>query len=264
MKQRLNVFLLTDMEGIAGIDTIEEMDRDSEIFLTAQKKLCNSINLCVASCFDAGADRVYYLDGHAGGGNVIEARIDPRAVKCSIAEWQTLLKNGDIDCQIELGAHARAGTVGGFLDHTLSSRAIYSVRVNGMEMSELSLHAILCAKYRVPIVAVTGDETACAQAREYIPGIFVGAVKNATVRNVATTYPDADEILCDTVKASLADWRTVPCLQISAPLTVEYTYYRTDMCEEALAKYTGDVVRVDARTLKKTVDTLTSYADLKF
>ena len=262
--ERLNVFLLTDVEGIAGVDSIDEMDRESERYLETRKKLCHSINLAVDACFESGATALYYLDGHGGGGNVIDGEIDPRAVKCTIAQWQELLKNGSIDCQIELGSHARAGTVGGFLDHTLSSKLIYFIKINGVEMSEVSLHATLCARYGVPIVAVTGDEVACAQAKEYLPDVFVGAVKRATRRNIATTYPNADEILQSTVKAALAGRHSVSCARYTTPLVVEQAYYRTDMCEETLDHCTSDFERVDARTLRKTVPAISSYADLKF
>ncbi|MBQ8310652.1 MAG: M55 family metallopeptidase [Clostridia bacterium] len=264
MKQRLNVFLLTDMEGIAGINDIGEMDRTAACFSLSCEKLCASINLAVNACFDAGADRVYYLDGHGGGGNVNAKKIDRRATKCSLEEWQELLKNGEIDCQIELGAHARAGTIGGFLDHTISSTSIYSIKINDMEMSEFSLHAILCAKYNVPIIAVIGDEVACKQAQEYIPEIYCGAVKVASCRNVATTDPDADRILVDTVKTALANRASVPCIQLQEPLCVEQSFYRTDMCESALANCSADVLRVNARTLQKEVQCISSYFDLKF
>ncbi len=263
MNNGFNVFLLTDIEGIAGIDAMQEIDRESNQYDIATKKLCASINLAVAACFDEGANRVYYLDGHAGGGNVDERLIDQRAVKCTLSEWQELLKEGMIDCQIEIGAHARAGTVGGFLDHTLSSKSIFAIKVNGCEMSEFSLHAILCAKYGVPIIALTGDETACAQAKEYVPDIYTGAVKIADCRNAATTYPDADKILYDTVRASLANRHSVSLIPFEEPICVEQTFYRTDMCEEALEKHADNVLRIDARTLKKTVSSISSYADLK-
>ena len=264
MKTSLNVFLLTDLEGVAYVDSIDDMDRTSAHFAHVREKLCTEINLAVSACFEAGATRVYYLDGHAGGGNVVEERIDPRAVKCTVATWKELLENGEIDCLIELGAHARAGTVGGFLDHTLSSKSIYYIKINGVEMSEFSLHAIFCAKYGVPTVAVIGDEVACRQALEYVPDLFTGAVKTADCRNLATTYPNAKEILCDTVKKALKNRHTVSLIPISEPLTVEQAFYRTDMCEEALAHCPPDTVRIDARTLKKTVSTLTAYSELRF
>ena len=264
MQQRLHVFLLTDVEGISGIDSIDVMERSAPIYESTRIRLCEEINLAVTAALEAGATRVYYLDGHAGGGNVIEERIHPAAIKCSLAEWQALLREGALDCMIELGAHARAGTLNGFLDHTLSSKSIFSITVNGVEMSELSLHAILCSLYGVPIVAVTGDETACAQAKEYIPKIYTGAVKVASCRNRAKTYENADEIIASTIKKALLDCRSVPLYRPSFPLCVTQTFYRTDMCDETFAYCSEDIERVDARTLRKTVHTLEGYSDLKF
>ena len=259
----MNVFLLTDLEGIAGVTDIDFMDRSGEKYSIARKCLCQSINLAVDACFAAGAENVYYMDGHGGGNNVYEELIDPRAVKCSIPMWEELLKGGKIDCQIELGAHARAGTVGGFLDHTISSASWFCHRVGGVEMSELSMHALLCGAYGVPVVACIGDEVACRQAREYIPGLFVGAVKKAECRNFAVDYENADEILVDCVKTALAGYQSVPLYTLDLPATVELTYYRTDMCEQAFASCAPCVERVDARTLRKRIERIEVYGDLK-
>ena len=56
--------------------------------------------------------------------------------------------------------------------------------------------------------------------------------------------------------------RNIEPLKISKPITVEITYYRTDMCEGTLER-TSDVERVDARTLRKISNTLESFTDLK-
>lgn len=261
----MNVFLLTDLEGVPGITSIDFMDRGGEKYVVARDALCCCINLVVAACFDFGADNVYYLDGHGGGGNVYEEKIDPRAKKCDISMWQTLLQQGKIDCQIEVGAHARAGTIGGFLDHTISSKSWFSHRVNGILMSELSMHALVCGAFDVPIVACIGDEAACEQAKEYIPEIFVGAVKKATTRNVAADYENTDKIIIDTVKNALRNYKSVPPYKAAEPSTIELTLYRTDMCEALLdATLDKNVERVDARTLRKTVEKIKSYSDLKF
>ncbi len=260
----MNIFLLTDVEGIAGVDSIAQMDRTSPEYENTRMLLCNSINKAVSACFDAKADKVYYLDGHEGGGNVFEELIDACAQKCSMKEWFELLKNGSIDCQIELGSHARAGTVGGFLDHTLSSKTIFSIKVNGTEMSEQSLHAALCGKFGVPVIAVIGDEAACRQVKEYMSDCFTCAVKNASERNTAVTYPNADKIMHDTIVAAITNYKSVPLYKVSEPLTVEQTFYRTDFCESVMKQQTAAFERIDARTLKKTKPTLTDYSDLKF
>jgi len=259
----MNIFLLTDVEGIPGVNDISQMDRTGDGYQIARKMLCECINISVEACFQNGAETVYYLDGHGGGGNVMEELIDPRAMKCSILEWQQLLKEGKIDYQIELGSHARAGTIGGFLDHTLSSREYFYIKHNGLEMSELSLHAVLCAKYGVPIIAVIGDEAACCQAKEYIPEIYTGAVKHAECRNQAETYENYCQIISDTIADALKDPKKVSLIKYSEPIVVEHAYYRTDMCEKALERCGGEAIRIDARTLQKTV-MVDTYADLKF
>ncbi len=260
----LNVFLMTDLEGIADVTDIGFMARGSEKYVVGCSGLERSINLAVKACFEAGCEQVYYLDGHGGGGNVNPAMIDSRAEKCDIASWHTLLREGKIDCQIELGAHARAGTLGGFLDHTMFSDKWFSHRVNGVEMSELSMHALLCAAYGVRVVGCTGDKTACEQAQEYIPKIFTGTMKRALCRNQSVINPDADRILYDMVLEAVKGCRSVPLMAIPSPLDVELTFYRTDMCEDALSRAEPGVLRVDARTLRRTVRNLTDYSQLCF
>lgn len=260
----MNLFLLTDLEGISRVTDIEFMDRSSEKYQQARAFLSQDINLAVKTAFESGADAVYYLDGHGHGGNVIEEWIDPRAQKCSVAGWQQLLREGRIDCQIDLGSHARAGTVGGFLDHTFSSTKWFCHKINGIEMSELSFHALLCGAYGVPMVACIGDEAACRQAKEYIPDIYVGAVKIAEKRNHATPYENADAVLVRTVREALKNYQRVSLYRVDEPMTAELTFYRTDFCEEALARCGNDVRRIDARTLQRIIPKFVRYDDLKF
>lgn len=260
----MNVFILTDLEGIPHVDSIECMDRGTQKYRDACGYLTDSLNLAVKTCFACGAEQVYYLDGHGGGGNVNEDDVDPRAVKCSLQEWQSLLKEGRLDCLIELGSHTRAGTLGGFLDHTVTSKEWFSHKVNGREMSELSLHALLCTQYAVPVIACIGDEAACRQAKEYIPDIHTGAVKKASKRNYAETCENADKIIVHTIKAALSDWEKIGCFHMDFPAEVELTFYRTDMCDAVYEKADKQVERADARTLRKTIEKLSCYEDLKF
>ena len=260
----MNVFLMTDLEGIPYVDDIDCMDISSSKYRVACQHLTNALNLAIRTCLESGAHKVYYLDGHGGGGNIDPKAIDPRGIHCSISQWQELLQSGMLDCQIELGSHARAGTLGGFLDHTISSKAWFSHKVNGMEMSELSLHALLCSQYSVPIIACIGDEAACEQAKEYIADIYTGAVKKAGKRNLAHTYENCESIIANTIRNALKNYHSVSFFHTHFPAQVELTFYRTDMCDEAYEKAPDTVERVNARTLRKTIEKLSVYADLKF
>lgn len=260
----MNVLVLTDFEGIPGVTDIDFIDRTGEKYRLGCRFLEKSINLVTQTCLDFGAEKVFYLDGHGGGGNVSHENIHPSAQCCCFDELEALLQSGSIDCVIELGSHARAGTIGGFLDHTVSSKKWFSHRVNGIEMSELSMHALLFGAYGVPIAACIGDEAACMQAKEYIPEIVTGAVKSAKTRNLANLYENTDEIIVDTVRSGLKCYRSIPPYCTQLPATVELTYYRTDFCESALAKCGPEVERTDARTLRKKIVEIKKYRDLKF
>lgn len=261
----MNVLLITDLEGVPGVLSIDYMDRAREEYRTAKRCLTQCINTVTEACMAAGAEKVYYFDGHGGVklDNIDRDLISPAPIRVDNDGWQELIRTGKADCVMELGSHARAGTVGGFLDHTINSKKIFAHKINGREFSELALHAAFCGAYGVPVVACIGDEAACLQAREYIPEIFTAAVKKAECRNLCADYPDAEERMRAAVTQAIAGAAAVPPMRISLPAVVEITYYRTDFCEEKLfSSNDGELLRADARTLVKKTDRLSSFHDL--
>lgn len=276
----MNVFILTDLEGIAGVTDIDYMDRQGEKYRDARRYLTESLNRTAEICRDCGAENIWYLDGHGGGGNVYAEEVVGTCVGVDLAGWQKLIREGQIDCQIEIGGHARAGTAGGFLDHTLNSKQFFSYKVNGIEASELYLHAAFLGFYDVPIVFFSGDDVACNLAYEAVPGICCAPIKSAKQRNVCVMRENADEIFEDMLRRALAHYDKVAPLKISSPVEPELTYYRTDFCEGAMSRlasmgktvvdaeqYHGEydvIVRKDARTLTKKLRKIESYDDLRF
>lgn len=262
----MNVFLMTDLEGIPGIFSIEDIDRKSENYVFAREKLTAFINLVIEFCKKYGADNIYYLDGHAGGGNVFEENIDSCAKKVTIGGWAQLLKEKKIDCAFELGSHARAGTAGGFLDHTNSSAKVFEYRINGKVHSELSSHAVFNGVYCVPVVLCCGDEAACFQAKEYIPDIVTAPIKIAHKRNECKGYENTDAIIEKAVCEALSKYNIIKPYVVDREITAEMTFYRTDICEVALEHAKFPCVRVDARTLCRTItrEELVSFYQLVF
>ena len=262
----MKVFIMTDVEGLPYVDSIDDVNRAeySERYQKTKELLTKYVNYTSDLCYEYGASKVYFCDGHGGPmlDNVVKDMLSERARQVTVSEAEALAKAGEIDCVIELGNHARAGTVGGFLDHTVNSRTVFTHKVNGREESELSLHAAFFSEYSIPVAACIGDEAACLQAREYIKNIYVGAVKYAEERNFCQTYADADEIIRNTVREALKGYRGVDLYKVSLPAEVEITYYRTDMCEDILHRCEDDVKRTSARTLTKTVQRVLNWRDL--
>lgn len=262
----MNIFLLTDLEGIPGIFSIDELDRKSENYVFAREKLTHTINLVVSFCKKYGAENIYYLDGHAGGGNVFEDKIDSSAQKITIDKWAQLLKEKKIDCILEIGSHARAGTQGGFLDHTNSSAKVFEYRINGIVHGELSSHAVFSGVFEVPVILCCGDEAACAQAKEYLPDIVTAPVKIAHKRNECKGYENTDDIIEKAICEALSRYNIIKPYFVGEEIAVEMTFYRTDMCEDALEHAKFPCSRVDARTLRRTIlkNELVSFYQMTF
>jgi len=202
----MNILLITDLEGVPGVTDIDFADTENEKYQKAKLYLTECINKTGDFCLKYGAEKVYFFDGHGGPkmNNVIDEITDSRLIKTDADGWQNLAKEGKIDACIELGSHARAGTVGGFLDHTMSSKAIFTHRINGEEQSELSLHALFLGEFDIPTVCCIGDKAACDQAKEYISGIVCAPIKTATQRNTCTDEKNPYDIIECAVKEALS------------------------------------------------------------
>ena len=263
----MNVLISTDLEGIPGVTSIEAMERGTEQYEHACRMLEKTVNWVVEACVENGAENIYYTDGHGGGGNIKDENIDPRAAK-----FQGRAKLQDegktIDCVLDVGTHARAGTLGGFLDHTFNSKVIFEYLLNGEPCNELSFSAALWGFSNVPYVLCIGDTVACRQAKEYIPEIRTAVVKHATERNRCQDLPNQEQIIKEAVADALANYRNIPPYRLSLPITVQQTTYRsdtTDFLYKAMLQKGKVIERLDARTLRMTVtEKPTSWMDLRF
>jgi D-amino peptidase len=265
----MNIYIRTDIEGIPGVNTMDDIiPRGTEAYERSCRHLEQTLNWVLEACYENGADNVYYRDGHGGGGNIKPENIDPRAIKLEGVTWVEMALEGKFDCYLDVGTHARAGTLGGFLDHTFKSKVIFEFCLNGEPASELSFIAALHGAFDVPVALCVGDTVACQQAKEYIPEIKTAVVKHATERNLCHDLPNAEQIIKDAVVDALKNYKSVPPYKVSLPVTIQQTTYRSDMTDETYAAImakgnTKNVERVDARTLRRVQPDITRYEDLR-
>jgi D-amino peptidase len=250
----MKIYIMSDLEGIGGISHAAFMEREGAYYQDARRLLMRELNAAIAGAFDGGATEVYARDGHGQGCNFILDELDPRAThELRKGNWYSSL-DASFDATFFIGAHAMAGTRGGFLTHTQSSRAIFEFKVNGRPMGELGQWALGAGDYDIPLVFVSGDEAACAEAREFFPGIHTVAVKKAIARNVAQCYPV--EAVCEEVRRvaaeSLRDLQLVKPFKVERPIVCEQTYVRCDIADTAEKNERYE--RVDGRTCRQVVE----------
>ncbi len=262
----MNILIMTDLEGISGIDKMEMV---SEVGTPGHKigleRLMLDVNAAVEGAYEGGAEAVFVVDGHGGGKNFIKEMLDPRAVQLEGKAWQEMISSRKIDAYMEVGAHAMAGTINGFLDHTQNSMRWYNYYVNGRRSGEIAQGAIFAGAFDIPFVMVSGDEAACVEAKDFLGDIECAVVKYGTGRNTAKLVP-LDEALIrikTAARESLKLVGKVKPYKPLLPLEVKLEFCRSDFCE-AIVQRNDDVERLDARTIRKLVHSINSYGDILF
>ncbi|MFB6135844.1 MAG: M55 family metallopeptidase [Halobacteriaceae archaeon] len=247
-------FVLTDVEGVAGIDSFERTRTDDEERKApAMDQLAREVEACVAGVRSVFPDtEVDVWDGHGTGGLRAEDVTDARYLREGRPYFDL-----DHDAVLFVGQHAMAGTVDAPLRHTYSSTSIAHYRLNGTFVGEFGCRALVAGKQGVPTVLLTGDDKACHEASMFVPEIETVAVKRGTGEESAD-HLDADEA-CEAVRegAARAAERVdeVPPLDsFEPPYELEKRYYEPVPDERA----SGDrVERVDEHTVRVTGDSLT-------
>jgi D-amino peptidase len=262
----MKILIMTDLEGISGVNAMEMVSEEGTPgHKFALERLMLDVNAAVEGAFEGGASDVYVVDGHGGGKNFIKEMLHPRAVEPKSVGWQELIRTGEIDAYMEVGVHAMAGTINGFLDHTQSSKSWYNYIVNGRKSGEIAQGAIFVGAFDVPFVMVSGDQAACVEARSFLGDIECAIVKYGIGRNNARLV-DLDEALERIKKAAKDGLKLIGKIKPYKPILpieIKLELYRSDMCDE-LMKRCNDIERLDARTVRKLVHKVEKYGDILF
>jgi D-amino peptidase len=257
----MKIYILADMEGISGIRTMPQVKRDSPTeYAEGRRLMMDDMNAAIKAAFANGATEVVACDTHGGGGQVLLRNMDPRAVYETPPQPSGGRMMPSLDeCfagVILLGHHARAGTLNGFLDHTMNSREWFEYRINGQPVGEIGIEAAYAGHFGVPVIAVSGDEAAVCEAKDLLGPVEGAIVKWGIGRNRARclSLPHAYQVIRDAVARALASIEHMKPFQPELPAVVELTLYRSDMADVYAAK--PGVERVDARTVRRTIDSL--------
>jgi D-amino peptidase len=258
----MKIYIHTDLEGISGIDSDEMVNRASPRYKYSTGRLMVDVNAAIDGAFAAGATCVTVLDSHDYGGNFDLSLLDNRAdldLRENKKWWGKL--DETYSGTFIVGAHAMAGTLNGFLDHTQSPESWFNYWINGRKMGEMAQWATVSGHFKVPLLMVSGDEAACIEARQFFNPIECASVKRGLGRNAAALVDSgqAVERIWDAAyKAMALVGKGKPFTPI-LPMEVKLQLSRSDYCDSIASQH--GVERLDARTVRKVTG---SYLDLLF
>lgn len=235
------VWLMTDMEGLAGVSSWEQCydpDDASLHYQHALRQLNAEVNAAVAGCVDAGATEVRVLDGHGRNRNkgLVRAELHPAARAVWIERrdplrWEAL--DSSVDAVAMIGQHAMAGTANAFLDHTQCPKEICRYSINGQEHGELSQLALYAGSFGVPLVYASGDEALCAEARRLFPWVKTTATKRGLNWASCELYDPGDvraKIRRD-MAAAVGDRERATSWTVKGPVEIEIEFAYTGLAD---------------------------------
>lgn len=250
-KTPVSIYIHTDLEGISGIDSMDMIERTGPRYRQCCEYLMADVNAAIDGAFAGGATRVAVLDSHGGGNNFIVELLDKRAeldTRPNKKWWGTL--DGSFQGTFFIGSHPMAGTQNGFLDHTQSSLTWHNYSINGRRMGELAQWAIVAGNWGVPMLMVSGDEAACAEARNFFNPVETAAVKRAVGRNRAelVEIKEARNRIREAARRAVGLVGKGRPLTPSKPMEIILEFNRADFCDGIASK--PGIERLDARTIR--------------
>lgn len=181
------------MEGVTGVTWTDDVVPGTEQWQRFRRLFTGDVNACVDGLCAAGATDVLVNEAHSAQRNLLLEDLDERAVLLTGRHKPLSMMQGiesGVDGVVFLGYHAGAGEEG-VLSHTYLENSITGVWLDGVRAGEGGLNAALAAEYGVPVLLVTGDDRACAEASEYAPEAKAVAVKECVSRYAAICRPPA-------------------------------------------------------------------------
>lgn len=250
------IFMVTDMEGVAGITSFTDQSYPDGRYYDAGKKLVTAeVNAAVDGLLAAGVEEVLVWDGH-GAGAICFEELHPAAKLLHgrpSPPWSRL--NEVIrryDACVMVGQHAMAGVTTSNQNHTQNSRTIDYYKLNGKLIGEIAQIALYYGALGLPLIFLSGELDACREATDLVPGITTVAVKEGLGRGsaISLSAQEARRLIREGIKLAVEKQRAnpIPPLLWAGPYVLEKRFFHTDVAD-AVAGQAG-YERVDGQTVR--------------
>lgn len=175
----MKVYVMVDIEGISGIYHVDQTIKGRDRFDEGRRFLTADVNACVAGLKEAGVDEIHVCDCHDSSYSLIwdEASADVDYYISGYIPTGRYHTIDECDAVILLGYHAMSGTQGAVLRHSYSGGEIQNMYMNGTRIGEIAYDAAIAGEHNKPVIMVSGDDKAVAEAKEFLPNVVTACVK---------------------------------------------------------------------------------------
>lgn len=252
----MKIYISADMEGVAGITAVEQTNP------VGQPEYAYSCGLMTAEvraacegAFAGGATEIVVNDSHWNMRNIIHEELPPQ-VRLIRGSLKPLSMNQGLDSSFTAAAftgyHAPVGTQDAILDHTYSGSTAYDVRINGEHCSEARVNAAVAGCFGVPVIFISGDQSACADAHSFLPAVETVEVKRAIGRYAASSLSpeEARKAISSGMRRAVVRCKESKrkSYAFAKPVTLELVF--TSTAKADVASLLPGSERIDGRTLR--------------
>ena len=249
------VLVSVDMEGITGVVTGEQLGPSGFEYARFREFMTAEAVAAVEAAKESGATEILVVDAHGNGQNLLIERF-PQDVRI-IRSWpRPLMMVEGVDSTfgavIFIGYHSSTTNPQGVRAHTISSANYAAVELNGVAMSEASINAAIAGHFGVPVVMISGDDAAVAEAQKIIGPVEGAVVKRSLSFHSANTMTPAagQALIREKVKAGLAKRASLRPYVLPKPIRLDLTYKSYTPAE--IAAYLPGVTRRNAHAISFT------------
>jgi D-amino peptidase len=248
----MKIFIGTDLEGISGLCSEDQtFSSTGTEYHIARKYMAEDVNAAVEGVLQV-LPRAQFIvnDGHGRGYNMFIQDLHP-AVELFSGEMRSFGLDGldkSIDLAFLIGYHSMSGTEG-ILNHSMSSRTISRIWVNGKEIGEIFLSAALAGEFDVPVGLVTGDTIAVKEAKKLLGNIETVAVKEPIARQSAKLLPVelARKRIRDAANRAVEQKKQFKPFKVKSPVELKIEFILTQHTEQQTL--IPGVIRHNPRTI---------------
>jgi len=265
--QNLKVYISADMEGVSGGVSRMQFAADGVEWERFRRIMTGEVNAAAEAAFEAGATEIVVSDSHGTGHNLIVEDLHPDIQVIRSWPRRLIMMEGideTFDAAIFIGYHASEGTSNAIAAHTMSGGQIFDIRINGISVPEGGFNAAIAGYFGVPVVMISGDQSATGEMHTLLGDVEEAVVKTALGNRAARTmHPSrSNELIAARTRSALnrigdfapfvpgeLDGRTR-----TGPVTLEIVFKSETDAE--LISYLAEVERINGSTIRYEADSI--------
>jgi D-amino peptidase len=190
----VKVFISFDMEGVAGVVDWSQCRGPGQAYEEGRRLLLGEVNAAIDGAIAGGATEIVCNDAHGTMNNLDPAELHGRAVYVSGRHKPLYMMqglDGTADVVFMVGYHGSISGESSVLSHTYNPAVVSRVSLNGTDVGESGINALVALACQAPVGLITGDQQTIAEAGTFLPDAERVVVKESFTRfGAANLHPE--------------------------------------------------------------------------